>query len=54
MTSVSKYLDIDKLDDIVKKYNNSTYYSTIQMKPADAKSNTYINFNLEKNDDMWI
>ena len=47
MTSVSKYLDINKLDDIVKKYNNSTYYSTIQMKPADVKSNTYIDFNLE-------
>ena len=32
---------IDKLDDIVNKYNN-TYHSTIKMKPADVKANTYI------------
>ena len=35
---------IDKLDDIVNKYNN-TYHTTIKMKPADVKSNTYIQFN---------
>ena len=34
---------IDKLDDIVKKYNN-TYHSTIKMKPTDVKDNTYIDF----------
>ena len=39
MTSVSKYVHIDKLDDIVNKYNNT--YSTIKMKPVDVKSNTY-------------
>ena len=33
---------IDKLDDIVNKYNN-TYHSTIKMKLVDVKSNTYIN-----------
>ena len=54
MASVLKYVDIDKLDDIVKKYNNSTYHSTIQMKPADVKSKKYIDFNVEKNDNMWI
>ena len=32
---------IDKLDDIVNKYNN-TYHSTINMKPVDVKSSTYI------------
>ena len=32
---------IDKLDDIVNKYNN-TYRSTVKMKPADVKANTYI------------
>ena len=42
MTSVSKNLCIDKLDDIVNKYNN-TYYSTIKMKLINVKSNTYIN-----------
>ena len=39
MTSVSKYVHIDKLDNIVNKYNNT--YSTIKMKPVDVKSNTY-------------
>ena len=30
---------IDKLDDVVKKYNN-TYHRTIKMKVADVKDNT--------------
>ena len=33
---------IDKLDDIVNKYNN-TYHTTIKMKLIDIKYNTYIN-----------
>ena len=41
MTSVSKNVYIDKLDDIVNKYNN-TYHSNIKMKPVDVKSSTYI------------
>ena len=36
MTSVSKNVYIDKLDDIVNKYNN-TYYRTIKMKPVYVK-----------------
>ena len=32
---------IDKLDDIVNKYN-TTYHRTIKMKPADVKPSTYI------------
>ena len=44
MTSISKGVYIDKLDDIVNKYSN-TYHSTIEMKPADIKVSTYINFN---------
>ena len=48
MTSVSKNLYIDKLDDIVNKYNN-TYDSTINVKPVDVKSNTYINSGKETN-----
>ena len=32
---------IDKLDDIVNKYDN-TYHSTNKMKPFDVKSSTYI------------
>ena len=35
------YVYIDKLDNIVNKYNNA-YHSTIKMKLADVKSNTYI------------
>ena len=41
MTSISKNIYIDKLDDIVDKYNN-TYHSTIKMKPVNVKSSTYI------------
>ena len=41
MTSISKNVYIDKLLDIVDEYNN-TYYTTIKMKPADVKDNTYI------------
>ena len=40
MTSVSKNVHIDKLDDIVSKYN-STYHRTIKMKPGDANTSTY-------------
>ena len=42
MTTVSKNVYYDVLDDIVKKYNN-TQHSTIKMKPIDVKYNTYIN-----------
>ena len=49
MTSVSKNVYIDKLNDIVNKYNN-TYDRTIKMKPVDVKDNTYINFGKESND----
>ena len=42
MTSISKNVYIDKLDDIVNEYNN-TYHTTIKMKPIDVKDNTYIN-----------
>ena len=36
MTSISKYVCIDKLDDIFNEYN-STYHRTIKMKPVDVK-----------------
>ena len=49
MTSISKDVYIDKLDDIVKKYNN-TYHTSIKIKPVDVKDNTYINFKKEVND----
>ena len=40
MISVSKNVYIDKLYDIVNKYNNT--YSAMKMKPVDVKSNTYL------------
>ena len=43
MTLISKNVYIDKLDDIVKEYNN-TYHTSIKMKPVDVKHNTYIDF----------
>ena len=46
MASMSKSVYIDKLDDIVNKYNN-TYHVAIKMKPDDVKSNTYIDFSKE-------
>ena len=39
---------IDKLNDIVNKYNN-TYHRTIKMKPIDVKDNTYINIDKDVN-----
>ena len=42
MTSISKNVYINKLDDIVNEYNN-IYHATINMKPIDVKDNTYIN-----------
>ena len=46
MTSVSKNMYIDKLDDIVNRYDN-TYHRTIKMKLVDAKLSTYINSSKE-------
>ena len=43
MSSISKNVYIDKLDDIVNKYNN-TYHRIIKMKPVDVKPNIYIDF----------
>ena len=45
-----KNVNIDKLDRIVNKYNN-TDYSTIKMKPVDVKSSTYIDSSEEINND---
>ena len=50
MNSVSKHVYIYKLDDIVNEYNNA-YHSTIKVKPVDVKSNTYINFSKQINDE---
>ena len=49
MTSSSKNVYINKLDDIVDEYNN-TYHRAIKMKPVDVKDKTYIDFKKEVND----
>ena len=46
MTSISKNVYIDKLDDIVHKYDNKKH-RTVKMKPIDVKDNTYIDFGKE-------
>ena len=48
ITSISKHVYIDKLDDIVNKFNN-IYQRTIKMKPVDVKPSTHIDFNKENN-----
>ena len=52
MTSVSKNVYINKLDDIVNECNN-TYHRTIKMKPVDVDDNTYIDFEKEVVDKDW-
>ena len=49
MDSISRNVYIDKLDDIVHKYNN-TYHTTVKIKTIDVKDNTYINTDKETND----
>ena len=49
MSSISKNIYIDKLDDIVNKYNN-TYHSIIKKKPVDVENNTDIKFKNDVND----
>ena len=50
MNTISKNVYIDKLGNIINKCNN-TYHSTIKMKPVDVRSSTYIEFDIENNDD---
>ena len=50
MTSISKNVYNNKLDDIVNEYNN-TYHATIKMKPIAVKDNTYINTDKDTNDE---
>ena len=49
MTSVSKNVHIDKLDDVVNEHNN-TDHRTIKMKLVDVKNNTYIDSSKKVND----
>ena len=49
ITSISKSVYIDKVDDIVNGYSN-TYHSTIKMKPIDVKSIISIDYSKKIND----
>ena len=49
MTSISKNVCIDKLDDIVNKYS-SRYHKTIEMRFVGINPNIYINSSKEIND----
>ena len=53
MPAISKNVYIDKLEEIVDKYNN-TSHRTAKMKLADVKVDTYIDFDVEndKNPDL--
>ena len=50
MTSISKNVYIDKLDDIVNECNNTYHRISITMKLIDVRDNTYIDFGKEVND----
>ena len=49
MISISKKVYIDKLDDIIDKYNNA-YHRTVKIKPIDKNSGIYFNFGVENID----
>ena len=53
MTSMSKNVYLDRLDDIVNKHNNA-YHRTFKMKAVDVKTTTYINFSSEINDEKLV
>ena len=50
MTSISKNVYIDKLNETIDKYKY-TNHRTIKMKPVGLKLNTYFNFSQEINDE---
>ena len=53
MISISKHVYIVKLDDVVKKYNN-TYHRTTKMKPVDVKPSAYIGSSKEIIDAKYL
>ena len=48
MTSISKNVYIDKVDDTVNKYSD-TYYRTIKVNPVNVNPSMYIGFSNENN-----
>ena len=49
IVAISKNVYINKLDEIIDKYNK-TYHRTTKMKPADAQSGMYIECGVKHND----
>ena len=49
MTSLSKNMYIDKLNDIVNEYSN-TYHKPIKMKSVDFKFGNYVEYNVNFSD----
>ena len=49
ITSISRNLHIDKVDEIVNEYNKA-HHRTTKMKPIDVKDNTYIDSIKDVND----
>ena len=48
MTTISKNVYIDALNDIVNKYNN-TVHRTIKIKPIDVTNDSYVEYNEDSN-----
>ena len=48
MTTISKNVYIDSLNNIVNRYNN-TVHKTIKMKPIDVTNDSYAEYNEESN-----
>ena len=48
MTTISKNVYIDALNDIVDKYNN-TVHKTIKMKPTDVTGDSYVEYSEDFN-----
>ena len=48
MTTVSKSVYFDVLDNVVNKYND-TVHRTIKMKPTDVASDSYVEYNKDSN-----
>ena len=48
MTTISKNVYIDVLNDIVNKYNN-TVHKTMKIKPIHVTNNSYVQYNEESN-----
>ena len=48
ITTISKNVYIDVLNDIVNKYNN-TIHKTVKMKPIDVTNDSYAEYNEDSN-----